>query len=247
MSLKIPASIKKEFKDGFEEYIRKMGRSVIAHLKPNEVQCPNCIFDNYQHKSTNIWNTSFLKPVNIFPGTSYQKEIYPAPFNVTSVSGVQYDPTIPNPKILNVAVCPVCRGEGVLINDNTTCFNAVVTVGKPQTGAEPSDYIDLSAGRDGMQLTRLKTYANNYAVCRDAEFFTVDGIKYKIEVPARLKGLGNKAITELYLSTVDVDSSSDTEYDTDGRLKIVEFGQVSNQASNITPTIPPVVPGDDVW
>lgn len=247
MALKIPTSLKKEFQEGFDEYIKKMGRSVIAHLKPHEVQCPNCLFDNITHKSSNNWNTSFLKPVNIFPGTPEQKTIFPVPFNVTSASGVQYDPSNPNPKILAAGICPVCVGEGVLIIDNTTCFTAVVTVGKPQTGAEPSDFIDLSAGRDGMQLTRLKTFARNYAVCRDADYFIVDGVKYEIEIPAKLKGLGNKSIVEVWLSTVKVDSSSDTQYDTDSRLKITDFGQVSNQASNMTPTIPPVVPGDDVW
>lgn len=247
MSLKIPITLKKEFKDGFDEYIKSMGRQVLAYLKPHEVQCPNCIFDAYSNKSSNLWNSLFLKPVNIFPGTTHQQIIYPVPFNVTTVSGIQYDPSIPNPKILNAVLCPVCKGLGILTIENTVCFRAVITVGKPQTGAQPSDFTDLSAGRDGMQLTRIKTYANNYSVCRDAESFLIDGVQYKTEIPVRLKGLGNKSIVEVYLSTVNVDSSSDNQYDTDNRLKIVDFGQVSNQASPATPTIPPIVPGDDVW
>lgn len=247
MSLRIPTSLKKEFKDGFNEYIRKMGKPVYAYLPPYEVSCPNCIWDNLHGKSSNIYNLNFKRPVNIFPASASQRIVYPAPFNVTTVSGVQYDPALPNPKILQTVQCPVCAGEGLLFQENKSCFVGVVTVGKPQTGAQPSDFIDLSPGRDGMQLTRIKTFAKHYAVCRDAEYFVIDGVKYKQEIPARLKGLGNDSITELYLSTVTYDDSSNTKFDLESRVNVQELGQVSDQAPIGNPTIPPSVPGDDVW
>jgi len=98
-----------------------------------------------------------------------------------------------------------------------------------------------------MQLTRVKTFSKHYAVCRDAIYYIIDGVKYKQEIPARLKGLGNDSITELYLSTIEHDDSSNSKFDFESRVNISEMGQVSNQASVITPTIPPLDPGDDVW
>lgn len=247
MSLKIPKELKSEFKKGFNQYIKAMGRPIQVVLDPTQVSCPNCIWDNVQGKSSNVYNESFKKPVNIFPATDMQTKVYPQPFNVTSVSGVQYDPSLIDPKILRVSVCPVCLGEGVLISENTSCIVAVITTGYGQTGTEASTFIDLSAGRDGRQITRLKTKAENYAICRDAQYFIVDGIKMEIEIPAKLKGLGNLSITEVYLGTVKEDSSSNTKYDGDQRVNINQTGQSSDQADDSTPTIPPSVPGDDVW
>lgn len=247
MSLNIPKGLKREFKKGFDEYIKTMGQDIIAHLPPTSVRCPNCFFDSFQNKSSNIYDTSFKTPVNIFPGTTAQRTIYPAPFNVETVSGVQYDPAIQNPKILIGSICPVCAGEGKLTSDNTVCMKAVVTQGMIQRGMDSATFMDLSAGRDGTPVTRLKTFSNNYPVCRDADYFIIKGIKYKIEIPVRLKGLGMDAIAELYLTASDVDASSSVEYDNDARININPLGQVSNQAPPLTPTIPPTVPGDDVW
>lgn len=246
-SFKIPASLKSEFKKGMDEYIKVMGEKIEVQLSPYTVDCPNCIFDIIQQKSSNIYDTSFLKPVNIFPGTSHQRKIYPAPFNVLSDTGVQYDPSIPNPKILQTALCPTCKGEGILTEDNSVCITGVVTRGINRAAAESSDLKDLSAGREGITLIRIKTYGCNYALCKDAKYFIIAGIKYKLEVPTRLKGLGNKAIVEMYLSEIDEGTSIDTGYNLDPRVQINTKGQVSDQADISMPTIPPVIPGDDVW
>lgn len=243
MSLQIPKDIKKEFQHGFNDYIKSMGRKISAHMDPTSVSCPNCLFDTIQKKSANIYNETFVRPVNIFPGTSIQKTIFPAPFNVTSVSGVQYDPTLIDPKILTGALCPVCKGEGILQHENNTCFIGVITIGK--SGAP--GFEDLSAGREGVQFARIKTYANNYSVCRDAKFFIMDGKKYKIEIPASIKGLGGLDITELFLSEIEEGPSVNINYDKDIRVLNTEQGPVSNQATSGSPIIPPIVPGDDVW
>lgn len=247
MGLGIPSNLKKEFKKGFDEYIKKMGRTVEAYLEPFSVDCPNCIYDNLQKKSSNVYDQNFKKPINIFPGTTVQRQVYPAPFNVTTVSGVQYDPSLPNPKILKTSVCPVCKGFGILTSDNVQCFQAVVTRGISKTDVEGPDMVDLSAGLDGIDIIRLKSFSCNYSIVRDAKYFKVEGIKAKTEVPPRLKGLGSDAIVEVYLTTVQEDISSSVKYDGDSRIQTNPFGNASNQASDITPTIPPVIPGDDIW
>lgn len=247
MSLKIPAGLKKEFKKGFDEYIKVMGRPVQAFLDPFEVDCPNCIYDSTQKRSSNNYDTTFKLPVNIFPGTTSERIVYPIPFNVTTVSGVQYDPAIPNPKILTSAICPVCRGNGILTEDNSTCFTAVVTRGITKTDVEGPDIFDLSGGKDGIDVIRLKSFSCNYSVMRDAKYFIIEGVKAKPEMPPRLKGLGSDAIVELFLTTVKEDNSSSSKYDADPRVNVNTIGNMSNQASNMTPTIPPVIAGDDVW
>jgi len=247
MSLNIPTSLKKEFKVGFNEYIDKMGRKIQVNLEPYSVKCPNCLFDNIQNSSTNNWDSNFLRPVTIFPTTGFASTVYPQPFNVVTASGVQYNPSIPNPRVLNTAVCPVCAGAGVLTSPNSICIKAVVTENEVSRGVDSPGFEDLPAGRDGMQITRLKTYEKHYPICRDAKSFLIDGVTYKVEVPAYLKGLGSKHITQLYLSTTQVDSSVDTGYDADPRINVAEQGQVSNQASVVTPTVPPITSGDDIW
>jgi hypothetical protein len=70
----------------------------------------------------------------------------------------------------------------------------------------------------------------------------------KAEVMPRLKGLGGKHITEVYLSEVENEGSIDNvSYESDPRININTAGTVSNQADVGTPNIPPVVDGDDVW
>ncbi len=250
MSLKIPKELKKEFNRGFDDYIKKMGRCISVYLKPTQVSCPNCIQDPIQKKSTNIWNSNFLRAVNIFVGTAEQKTIYPQPFNVTSASGVVYDPNLFNPHILSTAICPVCRGEGSLYSENKENIVAVVTVGRFAGGSGDSKsprFVVLSAGRDGREVYRIKTYAYNYSICNDAKYFVIDGIKLKTEIPIRVKGLGGYHIAEGYLTEIEEGSLVTNVFDEDQRLKINDKGQVSNQASPVTPTIPPIVPGDDVW
>jgi hypothetical protein len=243
MVIKIPTELKKEFAQGFDEYIKAMGRRIEVYLEPTKVDCVNCLFDPIQKKSANIYNEEFRRPVNIFPGTPFQQKVYPAPFNVTSVSGVQYDPALADPKILTVSICPVCKGSGILVHDNVISFIGVFTIGK---SGNPG-FEDLPPGRDGIQYARIKTFSSNYSVCRESKYFIVDGIQYKIEIPARLKGLGSQTITELYLSEVEVTPSISINYDKDPRIQNTDLGNISNQAPISVPTIPPIVPGDDVW
>lgn len=243
MSFKIPKSLKKEFKKGFEEYIKVMGRTVILVLKPHEVKCPNCFYDPTQKRSSNTYNTSFIRPVNIFPTTTFKRIIYPAPFNVVSVSGVQYDPAILNPRILQGDACPVCIGAGVLTGKNEFCIRAVVDRGIKAEGGP--QLLDLSSGFNGLEILSIKTYSDNYALCREAVSVMVDGVETTVAIPPIIRGLGTDSLVELYVSTIKENMSSSTKYDKDSRLNINDKGGVSNQAPISSPTVPPNVVGDD--
>jgi hypothetical protein len=246
MTFKIPTSLKKEFQKGFAEYTDAMGEKVTVYLSPYTVDCPNCLYDNVQKKSANIYNTGFLRPVYIFPETPFKRIVYPQPFNVLTTSGVQFDPSIIDPKSLIASVCPICMGEGTLVSPNSYCMQAVVTWDYRPKG-EDTKFLDLSAGRESKQVIRIKTYDYNYALCRDANYFILNGsVKAQITNPAKLKGLGGKHITEVFLIATAVDSSPEAGYNVNQK-SIVAPGNESNQAPIVSSTIPPNKPGDDVW
>lgn len=245
--LNISKILKKEFKKGFYEFIDTMGQKVEVFIPPHSVTCPNCLWDSVQNSSINVFNNEFKRPLIVFPNTIYAKTIYPVPFNIDIDTDIQYNPQLIDPKILQCNICPVCNGEGKITSDNSICIQCLVTWDYSQTGGETTKYLDLSAGRDGKQIVRLKTYDYNYAICRDALYFIINGIKCEVVIPPKLKGLGDKHITEVFLVTVAVDASSEIMYDTDTRLSLNSLGTHSNQASSGTPTIPPNLPGDDVW
>jgi hypothetical protein len=246
MGLQIPREIKKEFKDGFSEYLNAMGERITVFLNPYTVSCPNCLWDSVQQRSSNVYDTTFLRPVYIFPDTPFKKIIYPLPFNVVTATGVQYDPGIIDPKILTATTCPVCMGDGVLQSPNSHCINALITWDYRPKGEE-TKFLDLSAGREGKQAIRLKTYPYNYPLCRDASYFILRGsIKAEVANPAKLKGLGGNHITEVFLITTAIDSGPEAGYNIAKRA-IVAPGTESDQAPISTPTIPPDTSGNDVW
>jgi hypothetical protein len=241
--MSIPAKpIKKEFKKRFYEFLRKNGRSITVKLPEYTVDCPNCIHDSVRGTSANIYDPRFVRPVNIFPGTPCQKTVYPAPFNLdSSPSGIQYDPGILDPKPIIASVCPVCVGEGKLTADNTFCIKALVTWDPKE------EFLYASAGDEGKPICRIKTFSKDYSLCKNAESFIVDGVSCKLHIPPRLKGLGADHITEFYLITTAVGHSVSDKFDSDSRLNNNTIGRVSDQADSGTPTVPPEVPGDDVW
>lgn len=233
------SKLKKEFKKGIDTYLKEMGRNIFSVLDPFVTDCPNCLHSDYSNLSANIYNTSFVRPINIFPGTSAQEIIYPQPFNVTSDVGVQYNPLNPNPKILKTTVCPVCKGEGKLTKERKECIKALVTW-------NPKEMIqEESAGREGHPICRIKTFNCNYAILRDAKSFIVDGVFCRLHIPPRVKGLGADHLIECYLITTDVKASVSTNYNNDPRLNNATQERSSDQAPNTTPINPPVIPSEE--
>lgn len=237
--MKIPKSLKKEFKKGMDSYLDAMGKNITLILDPFKTDCPNCLHDQSRKKSINIYNTSFVRPLNIFPNTPQQKTIYPKPFNVTTVSGVQYDPFDPNPKILKTTICPVCYGEGFLSSPNTICIKALITW-------NPKEVIEeTSAGREGNPICRIKTFKCNYAILRDVKEVLVDGVKCVLHIQPKVKGLGDDHLIEAYLITKEVKASVSENYNTDERLNTANEERSSDQASILTPINPPIIPSEE--
>jgi hypothetical protein len=238
----IPKGLKTQFKKGIKEYLKTMGRNITVVLPPVSTDCPNCLYNTGSKQSSNVFNLEFIRPVNVFPGKSYQRTVYPVPFNIPDTAldpAIQFDPSLSNPKILKSSICPVCKGKGVLTEENTHCIRALVTWNPKE------EYLDLSAGRDGVPICRLKTYKEHYALCRDAKSFIIDGVKCVLESPPKVKGLGADHLIELYAIQFTVDDSVSINYDDDPRISKDLVGQVSDQADSGTPTTPPTIPTDD--
>lgn len=238
----IPKSLKTTFKKGIKDYIKEMGRDITVTMPPASTDCPNCIWDSVSEKSTNVYNKGFVRPVNVFPGKSYQYQLYPVPFNIDISEvdpGIQYDPALPDPKPLKSSICPVCKGKGILTKDNNICIRAHITWNPRE------EYLDLSAGRDGVPICRIKTYKEHYALCAEAKSFLIDGVKCVMETPPKVKGLGDVHLIEFYLIQTQVDDKVTISYDEDPRVNKDLIEQVSEQADIGTPTVPPTIPSDD--
>lgn len=247
---KIPKSISKEFKKGIADLITQQGRKVTVCLPDVVTDCPNCLYDSVTRASAGVYDLSFIRPVYIFPNTDQEKIIYPRPFNVSEEivnSGVVYDPNIVNPGILNTTICPVCKGKGVLTTTPTVCIKAIVTW-DPKSPTHDGTMVEYSAGRFNSNIARLKTYPCNYAVCREAKKFTVDGVSCEIFRPAHVKGIGGEHLVELHVQTTQaIDDSVTRSFDNDDRININPLGYSSNQADEYTPNNPSTNLGDEEW
>jgi len=239
----------KVFKKTMDTFIRVNGRPIIVKLPPIYSDCPNCMTDPLfdQGESINKYDTSFIRPVNIFPGTEEERIIYPKPFNVLSVSGVTFDPEDPNPRILNTAICPVCKGRGKLSVIPEACINGNFNW-HPRSGLSDGKMTDLSAGRFPSNIGIIKTDLCNYAICRDAlEFVLNSGVRCQTyEAPVK-KGIGEDAFVEIYVQKVDSTDSTSKDKIQDSRVNIRPVGSISDQAEEGTPHSPPNTFSDEEW
>lgn len=237
----------KVFAKTMDQFISINGRPMIVLLPQIKADCPNCINDYLfgQGESANIYNTSFLRPVNIFPGTTEEAIIYPKPFNVDSVpSGIVYDPSDPNPKILNTTICPVCKGDGTLSIKPEVCINGNWNWG---SSTKDGEIVDYSAGEVPHNVGIIKTDLCNYAICRDAKRFIIDGVECEAIVPPIKKGVGTDAFIQIRVQKIDNTDSTSRIKDKDKRLNVRSTDSISDQSSVGTPHSPPNTFSHEDW
>ncbi|RLI99267.1 MAG: hypothetical protein DRP08_07340 [Candidatus Aenigmatarchaeota archaeon] len=239
----------KTFDKAMNTFIKINGRPIIVKLPAIYADCPNCMMDSLfdQGESINKYNVSFVRPVNIFPGTSEEVIIYPQPFNVLTVSGVTYDPINTNPKILNTVICPVCKGRGKLSVIPEVCINGNFNW-HPRSGLSDGKMTDYSAGRMPSNIGIIKTELCNYAICRDATEYVVNGgVRCDTyETPVK-KGVGEDAFVEIYVQKVDSSDSTSKDKVKDARVNVRPIATTSEQAPSGTPHTPPNTFADDEW
>lgn len=240
----------KVFKKQMDRFIEVNGRPILVLLPQILSDCPNCLNDPifYQGESVNKYNTNFIRPVNIFPGTSEEQTIYPQPFNVDALpSGITFDPADPNPRIINSTICPVCRGKGKLAVQPNVCINANFNW-HPRSGLSDGMIMDLSPGRLPDNIGIIKTDLCNFAICKDSIGFIVDsGVECKMITPPVKKGVGEDAFVEIYVQKIDSTDTTSHINDEDARLNVRPVAESSAQADPGTPHSPPNTFSNEDW
>ena len=183
----VPSGVKKEFKSLTQQLVLDLSQSLrIVQESPSFVDCPNCIWDSINRKSSNVLDASFTVPVTIFAGTDQERLV-----STTSFTSGR---------------CPVCLGEGQLFTEKEVCIPAMVNY--LSAGDRGGRFLDLPAGREGVNLMIVKTLACNYELLLNNSVFVVhDVVKCEKFQPPFLRGLGGEeAVCEMVLQTTEAGS-----------------------------------------
>jgi hypothetical protein len=189
----VPKSVKKQFKKLTQRLVLDLAQSLrIIQESPSFVDCPNCVWDGINKKSSNIYQSSFTTPITIFAGTDQSRLISPISFTEGR--------------------CPVCIGEGQLFTTKEICIPAMVNfLGRDERGAR---FLDLPAGKEGVNFMVVKTIACHYELLLNNEVFIVhNNVKCEKAQPPFVRGLGGEeAVVEMVLQTTEAGQRSTAKF-----------------------------------
>lgn len=177
--------IKKDYKRLMSQLIRDLSQELtIVQESPMFVDCPNCIWDSINKKSSNFFDASFTSPITIFASTSEERIVNPVQFTEGR--------------------CPVCIGEGQLFTAKEICIPAMVNFFSG-TGLRRGLFVSTAAGKEGMNLLVIKTLSCHYELLLNNEvFFIHNNIKCVKFKPPFLRGLGGEdVVCETIMQTAD--------------------------------------------
>lgn len=97
----VDRGIRKIYSETIKQVISDLHKVITAELEPQKIDCPNCIYDTVNKKSSGVHDSTFVSSTTIFGET-----ITPQPFTRGR--------------------CPVCFGEGELTVANTKSIKALV-------------------------------------------------------------------------------------------------------------------------
>ncbi len=192
----VPSRIKNEFKKLTQRLVLDLSQNLsIVQESPMFVDCPNCIWDSINKKSSNIFQASFTVPVTIFTSTDQERTI--SPINFTG------------------GRCPVCIGEGQLFTKKEICIPAMINF-LSASDDRRGGFVQMAAGKEGKNTLLVKTLACNYELLLNNEIFSVhNGIKCEKFTPPILRGLGGvEAIAECTMQTVEIGQRTSDKFRT---------------------------------
>ena len=190
----IPTAVKKHYKKLTQQLVLDLSQPItIVQESPFFIDCPNCIWDSINKKSSNVFNSAFVASTIIFTGTDQQRTISPISFT----SGR----------------CPVCIGEGQLFTPSEICIPAMVNFISPNDSG--SKYADLPAGKEGVNFAVVKTLACYYdLLARNDTFVVHNNIKCEKYRPPIVRGMGgSEAVAEVILQTTEAGELSTGKFD----------------------------------
>jgi hypothetical protein len=182
----VPNSVKTQFKKLTQQLVLDLSGSLtIVQESPMFVDCPNCIWDSINKKSSNVFDASFTSASTIFASTDQERTISPVSF-----TGGR---------------CPVCIGEGQLFTSKEICIPAMINF-LSAADFRRSGFVQMAAGKEGKNTLLVKTLACHYELLLNNEIFMVhNGVKCEKFTPPIVRGLGGvEAITECAMQTTDI-------------------------------------------
>ncbi len=178
-----PPTIGKELKKVYEAVRKETGEAICLHMTPNSTDCPNC-HSNPDGESTNIYDESFVTPVEI------------------------YDNTI-TPTSFNRGRCPVCKGKGVLEQDVEKRITAIVRWNPSGAGDSKGDMDITAAGIEGFNNVLIKIPKCYYNDVRDCVKAVISNIDCKLLVPPVLRHVGKVDVVAVaFFTSIDPGHSS---------------------------------------
>lgn len=182
----VPNKVKQEFKRLTQQLVLDLSQNLtIVQESPMFVDCPNCVWDSINKKSSNVFDASFAAPVTIFTATDQERTI--SPINFTG------------------GRCPVCIGEGQLFTKKEICIPAMINF-LSATDDRRGGFVQMAAGKEGKNTLIVKTLACHYELLLNNEIFMIhNGVKVEKFTPPIVRGMGGvEAITECTMQTVEI-------------------------------------------
>lgn len=192
----VPSRIKREFKSLAQQLVLDLSQNLtIVQESPSFVDCPNCIWDSINKKSSNVFDATFTVPETIFADTNQERTISPVSF-----TGGR---------------CPVCIGEGQLFTSKEICIPAMVNFFSAADDRQ-GGFVQMAAGKEGKNSLLVKTLACHYELLLNNEIFMVhNGVKCEKFTPPIVRGLGGEeAIAECVMLTVEVGQRTSDKFRT---------------------------------
>lgn len=189
----VPKSIKQQFKKLTQQLVLDLSQPLrIIQESPMFVDCPNCVWDSINKKSSNVFQASFTVPLTIFSSTDQERVISPVSFTEGR--------------------CPVCIGEGQLFTRKEICIPAMINfINRSDRGGR---YFDLPVGKEGVNFLVVKTLACHYELLLNNEIFVIhNNVKCEKFQPPYVRGMGGEeAVTEMVLQTTEAGERTSAKF-----------------------------------
>jgi hypothetical protein len=171
----VTPSIRKKYKDLIKEVVNDLHKPILVYLEPEKEDCPNCIYDALNRRSSGKFDSTFTAPTTIFGETI-------------------------SPQSFTRGRCPVCLGVGYLEQEVKRNVKALVKWNPDAS----SDLEVLPVGREGSAVVRIKVLRADFDLIMDAIYFLVDGVRCELVRPPTIRGLGiQEELVVAYLQEVE--------------------------------------------
>jgi len=178
----LPPNLSKEIRNKFKTIREETHKTLFIDTLPQKADCPNCLSD-YNGASTNVFDSTFVSPVEIFGSTI-------TPTNFTR------------------GRCPVCYGNGQLEQEVRKRIKAIVRW-NPSGQDSKGDLEKTPAGIEGFNVVQIKSSVEHYDTLRDAVKATIDGIECEVLLPPVHRGVGGvDVVVVCYFVSTQVGHSS---------------------------------------